>query len=229
MPYFSSNNPIQDLGRKTAKLPPNLQIFLRMGIIQFTLFLIKCLFALKKDLSREYAFWYTFEQIYTKSNGAVSRLRKLLTSHIKYMLENPKELQTGKYTKPQTRGKFFSDRRKDAEECIEYLTRLAKHLPEKQRERVFTREKLEPLIHTVLTSYEERQGELGNPRIFRIAQLLMKEGEDAAWKLLPSREVTLLMSNEGGFNKSRIIHTLSQFISFDQDRQKRKRKVLSHG
>jgi hypothetical protein len=141
-----------------------------------------------------------------------------LTSHVKYLLENPQELQTGKYKKAQTRGKFFSDRRNDAEKALNYLTFLAEHLPERQREKVFDKTTLEPLIRAILTSFQETNGRLKNKRVLRIALMLMLEGENCAWNLLPGEEVGMLMDRS--FDKARIIHTISHFLDIEEKREK---------
>jgi hypothetical protein len=145
-----------------------------------------------------------------------------LTPHVEYLLKNPKELHTGKFEKPQTRGKFYSDRRKDALEAIEYLTLLGNHLPEKQSEKVFTREMLLPLVKAILSKYEQKKEPVKNTRIFKIALMLINEGEETAWELLPNREVSMLMTSEGIIEKSRIIRTLSHF--YDSNKQETKKE-----
>jgi hypothetical protein len=147
-------------------------------------------------------------------------LRKLLTSQVKYWFEHPKELQK---LKPQRRGRFYSNCRKDTKEALEYLALLAEHLPEKQRQKTFTKESLEPFIKAVL-SYEPREGtQLRNERAFDIALMLILEGENTAWGILPALESSMLENYGKMSDRSRIIKTIGPFLPFIRSKDKKKK------
>ncbi len=139
-------------------------------------------------------------------------LRKLLTDHVRYLLTHPEELNKGKYEKPQTRGKFYSDRRKDFAEIIGYLTLLAETLPEQQLRKTFTQTSLEPLIKAVLKRNKEK-----TRRVYDIAVMLLREAEDAAWKYIPNEYVNLLMAS-GVTNRTVIIKTANRLIHMEEKR-----------
>jgi hypothetical protein len=138
------------------------------------------------------------------------------------MLEHPEELHKGKYEKPQTRGAFFSDRREEIEGCLEYLAFVVPRLPEKQRGRTLTREKLQPLIRALL-SYEPRQGSwLKNERAFQVALMLMDEAENTAFNIIPSEQLNMIISADTQkFDASRdlrarAIHTFASFLQLEE-------------
>ena len=150
---------------------------------------------------------------YTETYEGLETLRKLLTDHIRYLLTHPEELHTGIYEKPQTRGKFYSDRRKDCKEALDYLTLLAQTLPEKQLRKIFNRGSLEPLVQALLKAPEPvHKDQLKNTRVFRLAMMFIHEGETRAWKLLPTDMVSLWMTEKTLPDRARIIRTISRFI-----------------
>ena len=150
---------------------------------------------------------------YTETYEGLETLRKLLTDHVRYLLTHPEELHSGIFEKPQTRGKFYSDRRKDCKEALDYLTLLAQTLPEKQLRKIFNRENLEPLVQALLkTPQPVHKDQLKNTRVFRLAMMFINEGENRAWKLLPTNMVTILMAEKGLSDRGRIIRTISRFI-----------------
>ena len=105
--------------------------------------------------------------------------------------------------------------RKDAKEELEYLTFLAKTLPEKQKKKVFSSTTLEPFVKTLLSSCEkEKRGELKNRRVFKLALMLINETEKSAWDILPSsKEVAMFYDSPRGFDKSRIIRQASRLFN----------------
>lgn len=70
----------------------------------------------------------------------------LLTDHVLYVLGDPKILES---LKPQKRANFYFAQRQKSQDSIECLTFILRHLPEKQLERIFTAEKMQPFFEAL--------------------------------------------------------------------------------
>ena len=83
----------------------------------------------------------------------------LLTDHIRANLADPAALEK---MKPQTKAKFYFDQRQKMRDCVEYLTFMLNHLPEKQLKQVFNRETMKPMFEALFRlKGENRQRIIG--------------------------------------------------------------------
>lgn len=118
-----------------------------------------------------------------------------MSDHVKTLLEDPEkknDVQEIWNQLPQTRGRFFTDRRKDVKDALEYLTFLANQLPEKQRQKTFTAEQLAPFFTGIFqkpAKMNQREEELRKKRLIRICCFLIGQlrNPTLAYELAPGQ------------------------------------------